>query len=65
MQFSDPFKAAQALLGQQPLPADAAEQLEALEQQILPEEAQMFGFIWSAYYAANDNPKLFGDKSGL
>ena len=65
MQFSDPLKAAQALLGQQPLPADAAEQLEALGQQILPEEVQMFGDLWSAYYAAGGDLEPVNDEERL
>lgn len=52
MQLSDAFQAALAILAQDPLPSDAGQQLAALEAEIEPEEADMFGALWEAYYAA-------------
>lgn len=52
MQPSDQLLAAMALLDQQPLPADAAERLARLEALAGPGEADEFGDLWEAFYAA-------------
>jgi hypothetical protein len=43
---------AMTLLGEEPLPADAFERLTALEAQADPGEAEYFGDLWEAFYAA-------------
>ncbi len=50
--YSTAFNEAKALLGQIPLPTDAEARLAALESQIRPEEADKFGDLWEAFYAA-------------
>lgn len=52
MQPSEQLLAAMALLQQEPLPADAAERLAALEELAGPGEADQFGDLWEAFYAA-------------
>jgi len=52
MEPSPAFEAAMAVLGQDPLPADAAKQLAALEGEVRPDERERFGDLWEAYYAA-------------
>lgn len=41
-----------ALIGQDPLPADAYAQLEALDNAAPESEQGMFGDLWEAFYAA-------------
>lgn len=41
-----------ALIGQLPLPADAFARLMALDTAATPEEAEYFGDMWEAFYAA-------------
>lgn len=52
MQPSDQLLAAMALLDQQPLPPDAAQRLAQLEELAGPGEAEAFGDLWEAFYAA-------------
>ena len=43
---------AMALLGQAPLPADAFDQLDALDRASPVDEAEQFGDLWEAFYVA-------------
>lgn len=52
MQPSEHLTAAMALLDQRPLPENAAQQLEQLERMAGPAEADEFGDLWEAFYAA-------------
>lgn len=48
-QYSNAFNAALELIGQEPLPANAKKQLEALEAQCTKEEKVLFGDLWSTF----------------
>lgn len=49
---ADVVDQALALLGQDPLPADAFQQLAALEQRATPEQRPLFEQLWEGFYAA-------------
>ncbi|MGE0388453.1 MAG: hypothetical protein AB7Q97_27325 [Gammaproteobacteria bacterium] len=49
---SPAFDAAQALLRQAPLPADAEDQLAHLERQVRDDEREYFGDLWEAFIVA-------------
>jgi len=50
--MSQAFDQALQLLREDPLPPDAFTRMEALEQAIDPGEADRFGDLWEALYAA-------------
>lgn len=52
MQPSEAFQQALNLLDQEPLPADTESRLADLERRIRPDEAELFGDLWEAFYAA-------------
>ncbi len=49
---SPAFREALAILAQETLPADAEARLAALERKIREDEAERFGDLWEAFYAA-------------
>lgn len=49
---SEQLDGATALLAQDPLPADAFEQLDALDRAAPADETEQFGDLWEAFYAA-------------
>ena len=50
--MSDQLDQAMDLLGQDPLPADAFARLDALDRAAPADEAEQFGDLWEAFYAA-------------
>lgn len=53
MRQSRVIEEAMAILGKEPLPADAEARLEALEKQAIKEERRMFADIWEGYFVAS------------
>ncbi|MAK91790.1 MAG: hypothetical protein CMI13_11210 [Oleibacter sp.] len=58
MEPSKQLQDAMQLLKQDPLPADAEDQLLALEEKAPKEEARMFADLWSALMAAGYQPEI-------
>jgi len=50
--MSPQIEEAMAILGQDPLPADARARLEQLERETPPEEAALWGDLWEGFTAA-------------